>query len=407
MGQDIATIWNEELAALDRQDLKRRLRDVSGAQGRKIVLDGKEVLNFCSNNYLGLADDPRLRQSAIECIQKEGIGSGASRLVCGNMAAHRELEEGIARFKGAESCLTFSAGYMANVGIISSIFGRGDMIFCDRLNHASIIDGVILSQAKFKRYPHNDMEALEEMLRSATGFRRRGIITDSVFSMDGDIAPLGKIVDIARKYDCLVMIDEAHALGVMGKNGRGLAEHFGVEDKIDIQMGTLSKAAGSFGAYCCGSKELIDLLVNKARSFIYTTAMPPAVAAAARKAVEIIRDEPALRQRLWANTDYFQKAVVAMGFNTFSSSRRPDVPVRGEPNGQTPIVPIVVGESGVAVEFSKRLLGQGIFVSAIRPPTVPRNTARLRLTVTAAHTREDLGYTLEKIEMVGRDLNII
>jgi len=385
--------WDEELAALERQGLKRCLRNVTGAQGRKIILDGKEVLNFCSNNYLGLADDPRLREAAIECIKEEGAGSGASRLICGNMAAHRELEETIARFKGVESCLLFSTGYMANVGIIASVFGRDDMIFCDRLNHASIIDGIILSQAKFKRYPHNDVQALEEMLRSAAGFRRRGIITDSVFSMDGDIAPLAKIVSLAQKYDCLVMIDEAHALGVMGKNGKGLAEYFGVEERIDIQMGTLSKAAGSFGAYCCGSKGLIDLLVNKARSFIYTTALPPAVAAASKKAIEIIRDEPALRQKLWANTDYFHKAVVAMGLNILSSV--------------TPIIPIVVGESAVAVEFSKRLLGQGIFVSAIRPPTVPAGTARLRLTVMATHTREDLDYTLEKLKVIGEILSLI
>ena len=387
------TTWDEELAALERQGLKRRLRDVAGAQGRKIILDGKEVLNFCSNNYLGLADDPRLREAAVECIQKEGVGSGASRLICGNMAAHRELEATIARFKGAESCLVFSTGYMANVGIISSVFGRDDMIFCDRLNHASIIDGIILSQAKFKRYPHSDMEALEEMLRTTTGFRRRGIITDSVFSMDGEIAPLDKITELARKYDCLVMIDEAHALGVTGKNGKGLAEHFGVEDRIDIQMGTLSKAAGSFGAYCCGSKELIEFLVNKARSFIYTTALPPAVAAASQKAIEIIRDEPMLRQKLWVNTDYFQKAIVAMGFNTLLS--------------QTPIIPIVVGEPAVAVEFSRRLLEQGIFVSAIRPPTVPQNTARLRLTVMATHTRQDLDYVLEKLRAIGRSLKLI
>ena len=385
--------WDEELAALERQGLKRCLRNVTGAQGRKIILDGKEVLNFCSNNYLGLADDPRLREAAIECIKEEGAGSGASRLICGNMAAHRELEETIARFKGVESCLLFSTGYMANVGIIASVFGRDDMIFCDRLNHASIIDGIILSQAKFKRYPHNDVQALEEMLRSAAGFRRRGIITDSVFSMDGDIAPLAKIVSLAQKYDCLVMIDEAHALGVMGKNGKGLAEYFGVEERIDIQMGTLSKAAGSFGAYCCGSKELIDLLVNKARSFIYTTALPPAVAAASKKAIEIIRDEPALRQKLWANTDYFHKAVVAMGLNILSSV--------------TPIIPIVVGESPVAAEFSKRCLGQGIFVSAIRPPTVPAGTARLRLTVMATHTREDLDYTLEKLKVIGEILSLI
>ncbi len=392
---DITTCqnWDEELAALERQGLKRRLRDVTGTQGRKIILDGKEVLSFCSNNYLGLADDPRLRRAAVECMEQEGVGSGASRLVCGNMAAHRELEETIAAFKGAESCLVFGSGYVANVGIISSVFGRDDMIFCDRLNHASIIDGIILSQARFKRYPHNDMAALEEMLRTTTGFRRRGIITDSIFSMDGDIAPLDKIVALAEKYDCIIMIDEAHALGVMGKNGKGLAEHFGVEDKIDIQMGTLSKAAGSFGAYCCGSKALIDFLINKARSFIYTTAMPPAVAAASKKAVEIIRDEPALRQKLWTNTDYFYKAVVAIGFNTLSS--------------RTPIIPVVAGEPAVAVEFSRRLLEEGIFVSAIRPPTVPQNTARLRLTVMATHTGEDLDCALEKLKVIGKELALV
>jgi len=224
-------------------------------------------------------------------------------------------------------------------------------------------------------------------------FRTKLIITDSVFSMDGDIAPFDKIVALAQKYGCLVMIDEAHALGVMGKNGKGLAEHLGVEDKIDIQMGTLSKAAGSFGAYCCGSKALIDFLINKARSFIYTTAMPPAVAAAAQRAVEIIRDEPTLRQKLWMNTEYFKKGVDQMGFNTLKS--------------QTPIIPIVVGESSVAVEFSRRLLEEGIFVSAIRPPTVPAGTARLRLTVMATHTREDLEYTLEKLRVIGKDLNFV
>lgn len=386
-------IWDEELAVLQEQGLKRHLRNVSGTQGRKIILDGKEVLNFCSNNYLGLADDPRLRQAAMACLEQEGTGAGASRLVCGNMAAHRNLEETIAGFKGREGCLLFSTGYIANVGIISSIFGREDMIFSDRLNHASIIDGIMLSGAEFKRYPHNDMAALEKMLQANIGFRHRAIVTDSVFSMDGDIAPLDQIVELARRYDCLVMIDEAHAFGVMGNKGKGAAEHFGLEDQIDIQMGTLSKAAGCFGAYCCGSKSLIDFLVNKSRSFIYTTAMPPAVAAAARRAVEIIRDEPALRQQLWANTDYFKVELKEIGFNHLQS--------------QTPIIPIVVGESALAVEFSRRLLEEGIFVSAIRPPTVPAGTARLRLTVMATHTREDLDYVLEKLKVIGGKLNFI
>ncbi len=393
MNKRVSPPWEEEILDLERSGLKRRLRDLSGAQGRMITLDGKEVLNFCSNNYLGLADDPRLRRAAVEVIEKEGVGSGASRLISGNMAAHRALEETIAHFKGTQGALVFSAGYMANVGIISSVFGRDDIIFGDRLNHASIIDGIVLSQAKFRRYPHCDMETLEEMLRSATGFRWRGIITDSVFSMDGDIAPLDKIVALAERYDCLVMIDEAHALGVIGKHGKGLAEYFGVEDKIAIQMGTLSKAAGCFGAYCSGSKALIDFLINKARSFMYTTAIPPAVAASAQKAIQIIRDDTMLRQLLWENTHYFKKALDQIGFDTLGS--------------QTPIIPIIVGESRLTVEFSRRLWDEGIFVSAIRPPTVPVHTGRLRLTVMATHTREDLDYALEKLKMIGRGLNLV
>lgn len=377
----------------ERDGLKRALRPQSGPQGRIITVEGRRVLNFCSNDYLGLADDPRLQEAAAACLKEEGVGAGASRLVSGNMASHQRLEEALARFKGTESCLLFSTGYMANMGIISAIFGRGDIIFSDRLNHASIADGILLSRAEFRRYPHKDMAALEEILRSASGFKQRGIITDSVFSMDGDMAPLQEIVALAQKYECLVMIDEAHALGVMGRGGRGLAEHFGVEDKIDIQMGTLSKAAGCFGAYCCGSKTLISYLVNKARSFIYTTGMPPSIAAAAHRAVGIIETEPRLRQSLWENTRYMKEALDRIGFNTLDS--------------QTPIIPIIVGESERAVAFSNRLFQEGILVSAIRPPTVPPRTARLRLTVTAAHTREDLEYVLRELEVIGRNLNLI
>ncbi len=387
------TFLGDEVVLLKAQGLTRRLRRQEGAQGREITIDGRKVLNFCSNDYLGLADDPRLKEAAVQTIGREGLGAGASRLVCGNMLAHQRLEGAIARFKAAEACLLFSTGYMANVGIISSIFGREDIVFCDRLNHASIIDGILLSQARLRRYPHRDMQALEAMLQEASGFKKKGIITDSVFSMDGDIAPLNEIVRLARTYDCIVMIDEAHALGVMGENGRGLAEHCGVEDQIDIAMGTLSKAAGSFGAYCCGSAELIAFLVNKARSFIYTTGMPPAIAAASMRAIEIIQGEPARRQRLWENTGYMKAALKSAGWDTLGS--------------QTPIIPIVVGDPEVAVAFSDRLLEEGVFVSAIRPPTVPQDTARLRLTVTAAHTREDLDYAVGKLKAVGRDLNVI
>lgn len=393
MTQVTETFFDETLTSLHQEGLKRDLCLLSGAQKRNIIIEGKKVLNFCSNNYLGLADDVRVGQAAIDCIEREGFGSGASRLVCGNMAAHQQLEKRLAGFKKTENCLVFSTGYMANVGIISSVFGRDDIIFSDRLNHASIIDGMQLSRAKWKRYSHRDMDSLETMLKTSGSYRKRGIITDSVFSMDGDIAPLDKIVPLAKKYDCLVMIDEAHALGVMGKNGRGLAEHFGVEKEIDIQMGTLSKAAGSFGAYCCGSNSLVSFLINKARSFIYTTGMPPSVAAASLKAIEIIEEKPQRRKQLWSNTHYVKAALEQMGFDTMDT--------------QTPIIPILIKDSDAAVRFSKRLFEEGVFVSAIRPPTVPRNTARLRLTVMATHTKQQLNFTLEQMKKIGKELCLI
>ena len=393
MNQTMESFLSDTLSLLGQTGLKRELRETAGPQGRRITIDGKKVLNFCSNNYLGLADDFRVRQAAADCIDREGFGAGASRLVCGNMSAHRRLEEYLAKFKGTENCLVFSTGYMANIGILTSLFGRQDIIFSDRLSHASIIDGIQLSQATWRRYPHLDMDALERMLKSPGSFRRRAIITDSVFSMDGDIAPLNRIVDLAKKYQCSVMIDEAHALGVMGEGGRGLAEHFAVEKDVDIQMGTLSKAAGSFGAYCCGSDKLISFFINKARSFIYTTGLPPSVAAASLRALEIIQQKPQRRAQLWANTHYVQGALRQMGFDLLAT--------------QTPITPILVGEAKAAVEFSRRLFEHGLFISAIRPPTVPPNTARLRLTVMATHTRGDLDYMLENVKAIGIKLKII
>ena len=380
----------QQLQDFEKNGLKRELRLSSAMQGARIIVDGKEVLNFCSNNYLGLADDFRLCKAVIEVVENYGFGSGASRLVSGNMTAHRQLEKKIAAFKGSQDAIVFSTGYMANVGIIASLFGPGDIIFSDRFNHASIIDGILLSRAKFRRYPHCDVNALEEMLKKEQGFRQRCIVTDTVFSMDGDIAPLHKIVKLAKKYDCVVMIDEAHAFGVMGKNGKGLAEHFELEKEIDIQMGTFSKAAGSFGAYCCGSHELISFLINRARSFIYTTAMPPSVAFASVKAIEIIKENKNLRKRLWKNTQFLNSKLKELGFNTM--------------NTQTPIIPVLLGCSKLAVEFSEKLFDAGIFISAIRPPTVPKNTARLRLTVTAAHRIKDLQYLIEQFKRIGKEL---
>lgn len=380
----------KELRALEENGLKRNMKLSSSAQGRQIVVEGKEVLNFCSNNYLGLADDLRLCKAAVDEMENSGFGSGASRLVSGNMAAHQRLERRIADLKGAENCIVFSSGYMANVGIISSLFNREDVIYSDKLNHASIVDGILLSRAKFKRYKHCDMGSLEEMLKGEGPCKKKCIITDSVFSMDGDIAPLDKICELAKKHDCSVMIDEAHAFGVMGDKGKGLAEHFGVEKEIDIQMGTLSKAAGSFGAYCCGSNALISVLINKARSFIYTTAMPPMVAAASIKAIDIIEGNSKLRELLWHNTKYVNAQLKGLGLDTM--------------NSQTPIIPILLKSSKLAVDFSRRLFDAGIFISAIRPPTVEKNMARLRLTVMATHKKEDLDHLIQNIKTIAADL---
>lgn len=381
------------LAELEQNGLRRFLRETQGPQGPMIHFEGREILNLCSNNYLGLANDSRLGQAVLDSIKEEGYGAAASRLICGNMPSHRRLEERMAKLKGTQKCLLFSTGYMANIGIISSLFGKDDLIFSDRLNHASIIDGIRLSGAELKRYKHKDMDHLEQLLRSTSELQKRCIITDSIFSMDGDIAPLDKIVELAKNYSCLVMIDEAHAFGVMGETGKGCAEHFGVEGSIDIQMGTFSKAAGSFGAYCCGSADLIDFLINKSRSFIYTTGLPPSVAAASLKAVEIIERETLLRNKLWDNTNYMRAGLRLAGFDTMKSA--------------TPIIPLLVKDPNLAVEFSSKLFKEGIFVSAVRPPTVPVNTSRLRLTVMANHSKTEIDFALNRFQKIGHELGII
>jgi 8-amino-7-oxononanoate synthase len=388
------SLIDNELEELEQKGLKRRLRQAQSPQRARLRVDGQEVLNFCSNNYLGLADDFRLKEAAARCMETEGWGSGASRLVCGNMPAHTLLEERLAAFKGKEACLMFSSGYMANVGILSALFSRGDVIFADKLNHASLIDGVRLSGATGRRYPHKDMTALERMLARSDGAgKRRLIVTDSVFSMDGDRAPLKDIIALAKAYDCMVMIDEAHAMGVFGPDGSGLAAHLGVEDQVDIVMGTLSKAVGSYGAYCCGSRSLIELLIQKARSFIYTTGLPPAVAAASLAGIDIIEQQPALRTQLWDNARYVKKALDAMGWDTMDS--------------QSPIIPLLVGESAKAVALSQKLWEKGILISAIRPPTVPRHTARLRLTVMATHQRKELDYLIAQLECLGKQMGLL
>ncbi|MFZ5801470.1 MAG: 8-amino-7-oxononanoate synthase [Candidatus Omnitrophota bacterium] len=380
------------LAQLESQGLLRSLREVSSAQEETIIIDGKKVLNLCSNNYLGLANDRRLKQAAVAAIKKYGVGAGASRLVCGNSRLHRELEERLAAFKGAQKCLVYTSGYAANLGILSAIVGRDDLVFADRLNHASLNDGVILSRAEFKRYPHKDIAALEEMLKKAEG-KRKLIVTDTVFSMDGDVAPLPEIVSLAKKYSAMVMVDEAHAFGVLGKSGKGALEHFNLEKEIAIQMGTLSKAVGALGAYVCADEPRIDFLINRSRGFIYTTALPPGLCAAAMAAVKIIEKDYGLRQRLLENADFLRRELQDIGFDTGAS--------------QTPIIPVITKDDKLTMEFSRRLFRAGIFVPGIRPPTVPPGEARLRITVMATHKKNELERALAAFKKIGQDLGII
>lgn len=356
-------MFKHELKKLEEQGLLRSLREVNPS-----------VINLCSNNYLGLANHPALKKAAQGAIEKYGVSSCSSRLISGTTALHTQLEKKIAEFKGTGAALVFNSGYAANVGIISALAGRNDIIFSDKLNHASIVDGCLLSGAELKRYPHCDMDALEKFIKVPDPYVKKLIVTDTVFSMDGDIAPLPEIAALAKKYDCMLMVDEAHATGVLGENGKGAVEYFNIKEKDIIHMGTLSKAIGTFGGYVAGSRELIDYLVNKSRAFIYTTALPASVAAASIAAFDIIKNEPELRKQLWDNIRFFDREA------------------------QTQIIPILIGDSKKAVDISKKLLEDGIFVQAIRPPTVPKGTARLRITITSAHARKDLEYALEKIK---------
>lgn len=382
-----------ELEEIKREGLYRSLRCVEGHQGARITLDGRDCINLCSNNYLGLANNPGLKRAAVQAVQKYGCGSGASRLVCGNLSLHTILEERLAQFKGQESALVFNSGYCTNLGLIASLVGRGDCVFSDRLNHASIYDAILLSRAELKRYPHRDMDALKCFLEKARHYKKRLIVTDTVFSMDGDIAPLPEIVDLARRFDAMIMVDEAHATGVFGMNRRGLVEHFGLEDEIAIQMGTLSKAIGSCGGYVAGKKALCAYLINTARPFIYTTALPPSVLASCIAAIDIIEHQAWVTKALWDNVRFLRRGLIDKGFDLMGS--------------ESQIMPILIGESKKTVEFSRLLLEKGLFIQAIRPPSVPQGSARLRLTVTAAHKRQDLERALEIIGTVGKDSGII
>ncbi len=376
----------DELQSLKEHALLREYRTVESAQEPRIQINGKSYLSFSSNNYLGLANHPKIKQAAIAAINQYGWGAGASRLVSGNTTLHLELERKIAEFKGAEAALLFPTGYMANVGALCALVGKEDVVIGDKLNHASIIDGCRLSGATFRVYPHNNVGQLASLLQRSSAYRRKLVVTDSVFSMDGDTAPLPEVAEVAKKYDAILMIDDAHATGVFGQHGRGLVAHYGLEEQTDIIMGSLSKAVGSIGGFIAGSKRLIDFLKNKARPFIFTTALPPAVCAASLAGLTLIREDATLIDKLWENIRYLKSQLSEFISNV---------------SGESPIIPVIIGTSEDALNVSARLYENGILIPAIRPPTVPPGTSRLRISLMATHSKEDIDRLVNALRDTG------
>jgi len=395
----------DEIDELKRQNLYRPLRVLSSPQAAEAVVDGHEVIDLASNNYLGLATHPRLKQAAIEATRDFGAGSGAVRTIAGTMTVHEELERRLAEFKHVEAVLTFQSGFTANSGVIPVVTGEQDLILSDALNHASIIDGMRMSKAPRVVWPHKDVAALRELLRTArekgramTGgpaepYRLLLIVTDGVFSMDGDIAPLPGIVAAAEEFGAAVMVDDAHASGVLGRNGRGTVDHFDLNGRVHIQVGTLSKAIGVLGGYVAGSQALRDMLIQRARPFLFSTSHPPAVAASCIAAIDVLLEEPELIERLWSNTRHFKSELTRLGFDTGAS--------------ETPITPVMMGESAVAQNFSRRLFEEGVFATSVVYPTVAIDKARIRTIVTAEHTTAQLDRALAVFAKVGRELGLI
>jgi glycine C-acetyltransferase len=387
-----------ELQSLRDQNLYKVPRILNSPAGGRVQMDGREVINLSSNNYLGLANDPRVRQAAEEAIERWGVGAGAVRWIGGTMEVHDELERKLAEFKHVDSVLVFTGGFTANSGCIPAVVTKDDVIISDELNHASIIDGVRLSAASYKKsegwvYAHKDMDALEDCLKRAQGFKKRMIITDGVFSMDGDIAPLPEIVALAEQYDAFVMVDDAHASGVLGKNGAGTASHFGLYGRVDIQLGTLSKALGVIGGYIAGSHELKDWLINRGRPYLFSTAHPPMVAAALIKALEIMQTDPTPMERLWANARRWKAMLNEAGFDTMGS--------------ETPITPVYVGDEGAAQRMERMLWDEGVYALAIVYPTVGLGKARIRTMPNATHTEEDLDQALRAFVKVRNQLGAV
>ena len=387
---------HDALEELKSKHLYNRIRVLDGEQKPVCMIDGKEVINLASNNYLGLTTHPKMRRAALEATRKYGVGTGAVRSIAGTMKIHVELEEQIARFKKTEACVVFQSGFTANAGTVSAILGKDDLIVSDELNHASIIDGSRLSKATIKVFKHKDTADCERILKETENWNgKKLLVTDGVFSMDGDIADLPALCDLAEKYNCITMVDDAHSSGVLGRNGRGTVDHLNCHGRVDIQVGTLSKAIGVLGGYVCGTRELIDFLHQRARPFIFSTSHPPSVVASCQAAFELLDSETGekLVKKLWANTKFFKRKLKKLGFKTGPS--------------ETPITPILVGEAAKAFEFGRELFGEGVFAPAIGYPTVAEGKARLRAIVTATHKRADLEKALEILERVGKKLGIV
>ncbi len=389
------TDWiQQEIENLQSQGLYNRIRTIESPQGAWLVVDGKRVLNFCSNNYLGLANHPDIVAAAKKAADSMGVGPAAVRSIAGTMTLHVELEKRLAAFKGVEAAITFQSGFTANLATIPALVGKEDMIFSDRLNHASIIDGCRLSGGKIIAYEHNDPASLEEQIKAnLSQYRRALIVTDGVFSMDGDIAPLPAIYEVAKKYDILLMVDDAHGEGVLGKGGRGIVDHFGLHGKVDVEVGTMSKAFGVVGGVVAGKSVIVEWLRQRGRPFLFSSAMTVPDAAACLAAIDLLEDSTQLVDKLWSNAKYFKAEMKTLGFNTGVS--------------ETPITPIMLGEAPLAQQFSRELFEAGVFAMPLGFPTVPQGKARIRVMISAAHSREDLDQGLEAFGKVGRKLGVI
>ena len=396
---DPLSFLSDQLNDLKTKGTHFKLRVLDDEQAPVCTFDGKKVINVASNNYLGLTTHPKLREAALEATRKYGVGSGAVRTIAGTMKIHVELEEKIARFKNVEACVVFQSGFAANAGTVSAILGKEDFIISDQLNHASIIDGARLSRAKILVFEHKNVADAKAKLASVKDQPgRKLLISDGVFSMDGDIGPLPGLCDLAEKYGAIMMVDDAHASGVLGRNGRGTIDHFKVHGRVDIQVGTLSKAIGALGGYVCGTRDLIDLLYHRARPFLFSTSHPPSVAATCIAAFEVLEDEPERIERLWDNTRFWKKELGLLGF---------DIGGKTTPPSETPITPIIIGDGKLTMDFSRELFKEGVLGTGITFPTVPEGKARIRTIMTATHTREELQQALEVLGRVGKKMGIV